>query len=486
MGIDARQDALFYLINQSEKQGYITFDDIMNCADAMSLSIQDFDWLSGAVTTRGILVYDETPLNRISLVEDDEDYADYAQSDYEAVYDRIIEKDNSLGVFIEEVRNIIPPQWREFGTLKYQVIEGNQHARNRIIEMHLRIALKLALQRAETYDMDISDAIEGACIGLVKAVDKYNPDVNGPFGSYASMWILQSISRIQTTRRPLVYYPVHKKNIFFSAYTVLKEYGFMDHPEDFEINDIKTLLAEKLSLNDKQIKDVLIAAIPLESYEEIFSEYSENYQVFEKQEFEEDMSVLLPKDYVYYVDFEHDFACKSLKKQLHETLNTLTQREKKVIELRYGLNDGRDRTLEEVGKEFNVSRERIRQIESKALRKLRHPLRRRRLLDYIEVYPTVLHKEDRESMTGDTTDVIPNMRHTNSFTGSVNQPRNSSNYMDGVEQKQINTSNTQEQRFLEGDQVIKKKRGRPPKMRVIEGISKPVPKRKSGRPKKQL
>lgn len=228
MGRDLRQEALTYLLEKADKYGYVTFDDIMDCADANSLPIQYFDWLSSAITTRGVLIYDEAPTigNRIVQNNEDDEYNDYAQSDYEYVYDRIIELDGSLREFVSEIRSIKPPQWKEFSQLKYQLIEGNPHARNRMIEMHLRIALRIALQRTEAYDMDIEDAIGEACIGLVTAVDKYDPDTNGAFGSYAAMWILQNISRRQSTQRVLMYYPVHKKDTYFSAYPLLKAGGY--------------------------------------------------------------------------------------------------------------------------------------------------------------------------------------------------------------------------------------------------------------------
>ena len=116
MGRDLRQEALTYLLEKADKQGYVTFDDIMNCADANSLPIQDFDWLSSSITTRGILVYDEAPItsNRISQDSEEDDYTDHAQSDYEYVYDKIIEMDDTLRDFVNEVRNIKPPQWKEF------------------------------------------------------------------------------------------------------------------------------------------------------------------------------------------------------------------------------------------------------------------------------------------------------------------------------------------------------------------------------------
>lgn len=384
MGRDNRQKALAYLIEQAEKQGYVTFENIMDCADANSLPIKDFDWLTSSITTRGILVYDKVPASRTVPNQDDDDFDDYAQSDYEAVYDRIIELEPSLEEFVTAVRNIVPPQWREFSALKYQVLEGNQHARERMIEMHLRIALRIALQRVETYDMDIVDAVGEACFGLIKAVDKYDPNTNGPFGSYASMWVLQNISRRQPTRRPLMYYPVHKKAPFFSAYPILKECGYIEEPDLLEIEDVAQLLSSRLSFTKEQTADVLAAATPFESFEELYSMLFENIDVFEKHEFEDEMDIQIPRELITESDLEDRVAASMLKDQLDEVLNSLTDRERKVLDLRYGLTDGEEKTLEEVGQEFNVTRERVRQIETKALRKLRHPSHSRKLRDYID------------------------------------------------------------------------------------------------------
>lgn len=385
MGRDNRQEALAYLLGQAEKQGYVTFDNIMDCADANSLPIKDFDWLTSAITTRGIIVYDEAPTSRTISNQDDDDFDDYAQSDYEAVYNRIIELEPNLEDFVTAVRKIVPPQWREFSKLKYQVFEGNQHARDRMIEMHLRIALRIALQRAETYDMDIVDAVGEACVGLITAVDKYDPDTNGPFGSYAAMWVLQNISRRQPTRRPLMYYPVHKKDPFFSAYPTLKECGYINEPELFEKEDAIQLLSNRLSFTKEQTEDVLAAATPFESFEELYSMFCENIDVFEKDESEDEMEIQMPRELITENDLDDQVAATMLKDQLDEVLNTLTDRERKVLDLRYGLTDGEEKTLEEVGQEFNVTRERVRQIEAKALRKLRHPSRSRKLRDYIDL-----------------------------------------------------------------------------------------------------
>ena len=209
MSIEARQLAYKALIHLSEGQGYITFDNIMDCADRYALPIQDFDWLSNSITTLGVIVFDNVPNQQDNSTNEEND--DFAQSDYDLVYNRIVELNPSLTSFVEAVRNITPPQRHEIQKLKYQVVEGNRFARTQMIEMHLRVAFRIALQRSETYDMDIEDAIELACIGLIMAVDKYDPDNSGAFSQYAALWILQNMSREQSTQRPLVYYPVHKK-----------------------------------------------------------------------------------------------------------------------------------------------------------------------------------------------------------------------------------------------------------------------------------
>lgn len=382
MGRDNRQEALAYLLGQAEKQGYVTFDNIMDCADANSLPIKDFDWLTSAITTRGILVYDEAPASRTVSNQDDDDFDDYAQSDYEAVCDRIIELEPALEPFITDVRNIVPPQWREFTQLKYQALEGNQHARNRMIEMHLRIAVRIALQRAEAYDMDIVDAVGEACIGLVTAVDKYDPDTNGPFGSYAAMWVLQNISRRQSTRRPLMYYPVHKKDPYFSAYPIIKASGFIDNPELYEIEEVKAMILRGTSLSVDQVDDAIAATVPFESFEDLYDFEDVNDEI------------VVPDELVYDAEIEQEVAGHLLTEQIAEILDTLTEREKNVIELRYGLTGDEAKTLEEVGTAFGVTRERIRQIEAKAIRKLRHPSRSRKLRDYIDFVPKPEGHED--------------------------------------------------------------------------------------------
>ncbi len=386
MGVDKRQEAFASLLEQAEKQGYVTFDYIMDCADRGNLPIQDVDWLSNAIVTRGILVYDEEPDRAHKTSEQEEDYDDYAQSDYDDVFERAIKLEPSLRPFILAVKDIVPPQYKELNQLKYQVKEGNIHARNRMIEMYLRMAVKIAVQRAETYQMDIVDAIGEACVGLIIAVDKYDSDSNGSFISYASMWILQNLARKQPTQRPLMYYPSHKKELYFMAFPLLKDQGCVECKEIFICPQIREQLYKELSFTDEQIEDVLSGAMPFDSFEEYLSMFLVNNHVFQKHENIEDEieeEEIVPKELILENNADKGIISLSMQEQLRSVLETLTEKEKKVLELRYGLFGGKVKTLEEIGKEFHVTRERVRQIETKAMQKLNQPFVARRLKDYL-------------------------------------------------------------------------------------------------------
>lgn len=379
--MENRQTAYENLIALAERQGYVTFENIMDCADEFSLPIQDFDWLSNSITTRGILVYSESPANNVSSEEDDFD--DFAQSDYDAVYTRIIELSPSLESFVSYVKSVIPPQRGEIGQLKYQIVDGNAYARERMIEMHLRIALRVALQRAETYDMDIEDAVGYACIGLVTAVDKYDPDTSGAFASYASLWIIQNISRVQSTQRPLVYYPVHQKEGYFTMYPLLKSQGCIGCERLKNCAYAVSVVREKIECSLEEAKKILDQMIPdarIEDY--LKTSASGDEDVYSRDTI---MGAVLGSLSTETVLSDEEVLSTVLRKSLQEevasALSKLTPREERVLRLRYGF-DGRERTLEEVGTEFHVTRERIRQIEVKALRKLRHPSKSKALKEY--------------------------------------------------------------------------------------------------------
>ena len=382
MGTDSRQSAYEHLIVLADKQGYVTFDDIMDCADDYSLPIQDFDWLSNSITTRGILVYSEAPTH--TSQSGDDEYDDFAQSDYDAVYERIITLCPSLESFVSAIKSIPPPQRGEIKQLKYQIVDGNTYARNRMIEMHLRLALRVALQRVETYEVDIEDTIGAACLGLVTAVDKFDPDSSGAFASYAVLWIFQSISREQPTLRPTIYFPSHLKEHYFTMLPLLKSHGCVGCEKLLQCNDAIQMVLKRIDCTEKDAKRILKQMIPDEQLDILLELYTNEVCEYTSKDpnVVETLRHLSTESILDDEDLFQSAQNKILKEELNIVLSTLSPREQQVLRLRYGF-DGRVKTLEEVGVELQVTRERIRQIELKALRKLRHPSRAYRLKKYL-------------------------------------------------------------------------------------------------------
>lgn len=374
MEANSRQDAYQSLVALAEKQGYVTFDNIMDCADNYSLPIQDFDWLSNAITTRGILVYSKSP-NLQST--NDVEYDDYAQSDYEVVYNRIIELCPSMETFVTQVKNILPPQYGEISRLKYQIVDGNLHARNRMVEMYLRLALRIALGRAEMYDVDIEETIGDACVGLLCAVDKYDPDTSGAFSSYAGIWILQNISREQGTQCPLMYYPIHRKENYFTIYPLVKDRGCIGCNKMLSCHDLKEFVIEKLNCCNADAEYLIYQVLPFISLDELI----------EEDDVEQDEADNVSRTTLYSLAFDkaEDVLEQVFNAQLSETIDkalaSLSSKEAEVIRMRYGFY-GNAMTLEEVGQKFNVSRERIRQIEDRVIKKLKHNPLLKELFEY--------------------------------------------------------------------------------------------------------
>lgn len=384
-GIDS---ALANLIQLSSEKGFLLFDDIYDIADKWNLSIRDVDYLSCSIVAREILVYDEAPVTKVSGSSED-DYDDYAQRDYEAVFNRVVELDPGLKNFINAVRTVVPPQAHEMDQLKYQVQEGNLYARERVIQMHLRVAVRIALQRAETYDREIADTLQEACIGLVTAVDRYDPDSGGSFGSYAALWILQNIERTQVNQRPTVYYPVHKKEGYSTIYPILKEKGYLDSYIRRE-SEIRRMIQDQLGCSIDQVEDIINQLIPIESLDAIYEMFLQNIEM------DDDLEIVTEKEIPVNVlqginvdainwndDVYREIEKRALGEILRSMMGELTNREQQILQMRYGFEDGIEKTLEEVGKKFGVTRERIRQIEVKAIAKLSPPKRRQKLQDFL-------------------------------------------------------------------------------------------------------
>lgn len=387
------ESALANLIQLSSKRGFLVFDDIYETADKWELSIRDVDYLSSSIASRGILVYDDKPVTVATGSSSEDDYDDYAQRDYVVVFNRVIELDPGLEGFINSVKAVVPPQSREMAQMKYQVQEGNLYARERVIQMHLRFAVRIALQKAETYDCAIADTLQEAFIGLITAVDKYDPDSGDAFGSYASLRILQNIRRTQETQRPLVYYPVHRKEGYFTMYPILKENGYLD-PYIWTDSNVRNLIQDRLGYDNNHVEDIINQSMPIESLDAIYETVSKNIEVDEIQgdaienitegELQKILLQNTSSDAFYWSDDVYEKIEQiALRETLEKLIGELSDREQKVLRARYGFEDGVEKTLEEVGQMFGRSRERIRQIEAKAVKKLSYPSRKRKLKDFL-------------------------------------------------------------------------------------------------------
>lgn len=372
--------AFDFLVSLSMEQGYLLFDDIFPCSDKYNLDIQDIDRLTSKLLDNGIILYEKKPVvTKIDSELRNEEFDDWAHNDYEPIYSKIVDLDSSLEFFVDYVRRIVPPQRNEMKQLQYQMLEKNHFARKRVIEMHLRLALKLALQYSERYENEISEMISLACEGLCKAADSFKPDENGKFSGYVSYWIMQVFMRNMETKRPLVYYPVQPLNEYFKLYKYL-DYLKIYKDETIVNDDNIKKISNFLNISENTAKEILFAFIPFENLDEM-TEVNCNF--------------------LFYNTFDEEICNKLFSKKLNKQVDSLKEKERAVIKFRFGLWNESDfdyktavklvenklykdsehygygisLTLEEIGCLYGLTRERIRQIENKGLKNLREKLR---------------------------------------------------------------------------------------------------------------
>ena len=297
------------------------------------------------------------------IVLTDEDDVDMEKIDL-SVPDGISIEDPS-GMYLKEIGKVPLLSADEEVELAKRMAEGDEDAKKRLAEANLRLVVSIA-KRYVGRGMLFLDLIQEGNLGLIKAVEKFDYHKGFKFSTYATWWIRQAITRAIADQARTIRIPVHMvetiNKLIRVSRQLLQELGREPTPEE---------IAAELDMPVERVREILKISQEPVSLETPIGEEEDSHL----GDFIQDDNVPVPAEAA---------AQTLLKEQLDEVLDTLTEREQKVLRLRFGMNDGRARTLEEVGKEFDVTRERIRQIEAKALRKLRHPSRTEKLRDYLD------------------------------------------------------------------------------------------------------
>lgn len=315
--------------------------------------------------------YEASPLELEEVYKEFEDNNIQIINEYEKdkeLYDELLKEvsmDDPVKMYLKDIGKVPLLQPDEETELAKRMMEGDEDAKRLLSEANLRLVVSIA-KRYMGRGMQFLDLIQEGNLGLMKAVEKFDYQKGFKFSTYATWWIRQAITRAIADQARTIRIPVHmvetiNKTIRVSR-RLLQELGREPTPEE---------IAKEMNITEERVREIIKIAQDPVSLETPIGEEEDSHL----SDFIEDEGSTAPTDSV---------ASTMLKEQLLGVLNTLTPREEKVLRLRYGLDDGRPRTLEEVGKEFTVTRERIRQIEAKALRKLRHPSRSKRLKDFLD------------------------------------------------------------------------------------------------------
>ena len=311
---------------------------------------------------------DEAELLNIDVddIEHDDDMViEDGNVDLEASLPKGITVDDPVRMYLKEIGKVPLLSADEEIELAKKMEKGDEEAKKKLCEANLRLVVSIA-KRYVGRGMLFLDLIQEGNLGLIKAVDKFDWRKGYKFSTYATWWIRQAITRSIADQARTIRIPVHMvetiNKLIRVSRQLLQEYGREPSPDE---------IAAEMDISEEKVREILKIAQEPVSLETPIGEEEDSHL----GDFIPDEEVPAPAEAA---------AFSMLKEQLVEVLDTLTEREQKVLKLRFGLEDGRARTLEEVGKQFDVTRERIRQIEAKALRKLRHPSRSKKLKDYLE------------------------------------------------------------------------------------------------------
>jgi len=366
-----KQQVLQELLEYGKKHGKITMKEVNKAIDMMELDADQQDKMFEALEKMGIdiAVEEDDMLDDITIISGDDDFADIEEVPEEEIADTAtlaegLAIDDPVRMYLKEIGKVDLLTPDEEIELAKRMSEGDEKAKQRLAEANLRLVVSIA-KRYVGRGMLFLDLIQEGNLGLIKAVEKFDHTKGYKFSTYATWWIRQAITRAIADQARTIRIPVHMvetiNKVIRVSRQLLQELGHDPSPEE---------IAAEMGMPVQKVRDILKIAQEPVSLETPIGEEEDSH-----------LGDFIPDDDAPEPAEVASFTL--LKEQLVDVLQTLTPREEKVLRLRFGIEDGRTRTLEEVGKEFNVTRERIRQIEAKALRKLRHPSRSRKLKDFL-------------------------------------------------------------------------------------------------------
>ena len=355
-----------------KKKNVLEYQEISDFFKDQPLEVEQMEKVFDFLEASGVDVLRITDGNADDMILDDDGDMDKLDGEDEIELDKIdlsvpegVSIEDPVRMYLKEIGKVPLLSAEEEIELAKRMENGDEAAKKRLAEANLRLVVSIA-KRYVGRGMLFLDLIQEGNLGLIKAVEKFDYRKGYKFSTYATWWIRQAITRAIADQARTIRIPVHMvetiNKLIRVSRQLLQELGREPSPEE---------IAAEMDIPVERVREILKISQEPVSLETPIGEEEDSHL----GDFIQDENVPVPADAA---------AFTLLKEQLDEVLGTLTEREQKVLRLRFGLDDSRARTLEEVGKEFNVTRERIRQIEAKALRKLRHPSRSRKLKDYLD------------------------------------------------------------------------------------------------------
>ena len=357
--IEAMKVRVCELIETGKSKGVLTYKEIVEMLGDIELDAEQFNRILDTLSSLNIEVIKDEPVAEATLTADtDEEELDISVPEGISI-------DDPVRMYLKEIGKVPLLSADEEIELAKRMQEGDEEAKKRLSEANLRLVVSIA-KRYVGRGMLFLDLIQEGNLGLIKAVEKFDYRKGFKFSTYATWWIRQAITRAIADQARTIRIPVHMvetiNKLIRVSRQLLQEYGREPLPEE---------IAKEMDIPEEKVREIIKIAQEPVSLETPIGEEEDSHL----GDFIPDDDAPAPAEAA---------AFTLLKEQLMSVLSTLTPREEMVLKLRFGLEDGRARTLEEVGKEFKVTRERIRQIEAKALRKLRHPSRSKKLKDSID------------------------------------------------------------------------------------------------------